>query len=452
VRYREYWQARVDGPDCTVDETGGRMCVQVDFVNRDSNGRTVSIGGRGGGGFLGAPWLLSVANAIRLVQDPRWTFYTIDPTTNRRALVYSRLQGGQRILTTSPDGRTPNNLDRLPIGNTGLGEVEPSFPERPYLRTPQLVEALRGPNAVAPLRGGSFPVQPAAAVGVRFKAPWPAKLEVTVNGTQVTEVSPTVPAQPQLDAADLGWFYIQEVTDLSPGTELQTWLVRVVPPIGLRRSPVRIRIRQRTLGSRCLPDSTNDTPSLQSRLTATSWTQWLTVEATRTMAHPRLWDYTSGERQELADALEAFLTEAVLHVHHGLDHTTRVVDDHRLYVSLFEDYLWVHGLGKYIPLPYWDPTWEWVPNEFGKVVLGHDPIVNWKPDVALPAALQPSALCSIPTLPELWDAMREFHNAVHATVGGAMRTVQSESPSALIFWPWHAYVDNIYLRWELCGP
>jgi hypothetical protein len=33
-----------------------------------------------------------------------------------------------------------------------------------------------------------------------------------------------------------------------------------------------------------------------------------------------------------------------------------------------------------------------------------------------------------------------------------MRTVQADSPAALIFWPWHAYVDNVYQRWELCGP
>jgi hypothetical protein len=32
-----------------------------------------------------------------------------------------------------------------------------------------------------------------------------------------------------------------------------------------------------------------------------------------------------------------------------------------------------------------------------------------------------------------------------------MRTIGMEAPAALIFWPWHAYVDNIYRDWEFCS-
>jgi hypothetical protein len=433
------------------------MCVQIDFSNRDPSGRTVSVGGRGGGGLLGQPWRLRVQRVMELINDPRWVFFTADGTSGRRALV---TRSGN-ALTTTPDGTTRNNLDVLPGGNLDLPETEPAFPERPYLRTPELGAVLRGNPAVTALRGGSFPTQPAPNIGVRFNAPWPAGLEVTVapgkgegavrSGDELLEVGFSSGAsQPQLDQSDLGWYYAQDVTGLSAGTELQTWTIRVVPPIGLRQSPVRITIRQRTLSSRCMPRP-QDGPLLAARLTETYRSSPLRIDTGRTTRHPRLWDYTPAERRELATAIEAFLTPAVQAAHYRLDHSTRVVDDHRLYLSMLEDYLWVNGLGgNYVPLPFWNPT-EAIPDEFRTVVSNAAPLQNFNPGIALPDALRAAALCTIQTLPELWDAMRSWHAAVHGGVGGAMRTIQTNAPAALIFWPWHAYVDNIYTEWELCG-
>ena len=77
------------------------------------------------------------------------------------------------------------------------------------------------------------------------------------------------------------------------------------------------------------------------------------------------------------------------------------------------------------------------------------PLDNWSPGVDLPDGLRPGIICGIATLPDLWQAMVPWHAAVHFGVGGAMRDLHT-SPAALIFWPWHAYVDNVYYSWEHC--
>ncbi len=250
------------------------MCVQVDYSNRDASGRVISIGGRGGGGLIGQPWRISVARAAELmdehVQYKGWVFFTVDDATGRRALVTPTIKQGRTLLTTTPDGTKQNNLDYLPGGNLDVPESDPAFPERPYLKTPALVDVLRGSDVLVPLRGGAFPTQPVASVGVRFQAPWPALLEVTVNRTEVPDVGFSSGGhQPQLDAADLGWYFIESIVGMEPGTALQTWTIRVVPPVGLRHSPVRIAIRQRNLAPRCLPQP-NDGKLLADKLKGAS--------------------------------------------------------------------------------------------------------------------------------------------------------------------------------------
>jgi hypothetical protein len=50
--------------------------------------------------------------------------------------------------------------------------------------------------------------------------------------------------------------------------------------------------------------------------------------------------------------------------------------------------------------------------------------------------------------PDLWQAMLKWHSDLHFGVGGAMKDLHT-SPAALIFWPWHAYVDNVYWDWSI---
>ncbi|WP_412762755.1 tyrosinase family protein [Peribacillus frigoritolerans] len=58
-------------------------------------------------------------------------------------------------------------------------------------------------------------------------------------------------------------------------------------------------------------------------------------------------------------------------------------------------------------------------------------------------------LRNFPTVEALGDALIRPHNDVHIAVGGVMNNV-TRSPEAPIFWPWHAFIDDIWWEWERC--
>jgi hypothetical protein len=168
---------------------------------------------------------------------------------------------------------------------------------------------------------------------------------------------------------------------------------------------------------------------------------------------------TQTERKTLADHIWDFLTDAVVADHPHFDHAYTVVDDHRRYLTRLERFLYKRGAKQFIPLPAWDPVTR-IPPEFRAVRPYDDgsfdkggvprpPIANDDPGIALPLSLQPGVICAEATLPDLWQAMLTWHADVHFGVGGTMQDIHT-SPAALIFWPWHAFVDNIYWNWEHC--
>jgi hypothetical protein len=67
-----------------------------------------------------------------------------------------------------------------------------------------------------------------------------------------------------------------------------------------------------------------------------------------------------------------------------------------------------------------------------------------------PAAAVEADICQIKSAADYADRVRGWHNRVHGAVGGAMN-FSSISAAALIFWPWHAYVDNLYETWLRCS-
>jgi hypothetical protein len=67
----------------------------------------------------------------------------------------------------------------------------------------------------------------------------------------------------------------------------------------------------------------------------------------------------------------------------------------------------------------------------------------------MPSGLASPAICSYATGTDLVNAVNGWHGSVHTTVGGTMANADI-SPAAVIFWPWHAFVDNIYARWQDC--
>lgn len=168
-----------------------------------------------------------------------------------------------------------------------------------------------------------------------------------------------------------------------------------------------------------------------------------------------------------------------------------------------EDYLLSKGAGYevFVPLPYYDPEIGSVPQEFrvvdsncgDAVCAGDDPSNpnvgphsrascsiehNWTPNNPLPAYLKlptPTTtgsnddICDFPLickdaptpdqagLQGLDDRIEHpWHNNGHVqmgSVGGAGSAnnavmLNFRSPAAPIFWLWHAYVDDVWKRWE----
>jgi hypothetical protein len=137
----------------------------------------------------------------------------------------------------------------------------------------------------------------------------------------------------------------------------------------------------------------------------------------------------------------------------------------------------VRGISKYVPLPAWNPA-KAIPEPFRALTqfasLDRDAcvqaatvpnvttssgscvdITNFNPQIAFPDNLtykgpQPSdgGLCAYTSIEQLSfpDLEVNYHNGVHVSVGGVMGSYFS--PAALIFLPWHAYVDDVALKWE----
>jgi hypothetical protein len=78
------------------------------------------------------------------------------------------------------------------------------------------------------------------------------------------------------------------------------------------------------------------------------------------------------------------------------------------------------------------------------------------PRVALPTRYEPQNICSFDSATSLAldigagiTRTPGYHNMVHNTIGGTMQSM--DSPAAAIFWPWHAFVDDIFQSWLDCG-
>jgi hypothetical protein len=437
------------------------MCVHIQYVNKNAQGTITSVGGDGVGWPFARPWRLSVADTLALISRG-WIFFTTNPAGGQRVLVRATANGSE--LRTFPDSTVDNNLQWLPPGGGPLG-TQPGWPEAPHTAVPVLVDVRRASSTVPALgkAPSSYSVQPAAGVRINFSAPWPALLEVSLRAdtstwTTITQASTSLSEQRALADADQGYYVIAEVLDLD--SAVQRWGVDITPPPSLRRSPVDIRIAQHSANPACKPQP-GDARSLVAALESHDQTAPLILSLVSRNRRGRLSDLSSGDRQVLADLISAFLNDAVVDDHPHFDHTFTVVDAHRRYLTRLERFLALAGARQCVPLPAWDPT-EPIPPEF-RVVHEYDdgtmdrsgqgelrsPIQNSSPNIALPAALEPGAVCAQATLPDLWQAMLKWHSDLHFGVGGAMKDLHT-SPAALIFWPWHAYVDNVYWDWEHC--
>jgi hypothetical protein len=185
----------------------------------------------------------------------------------------------------------------------------------------------------------------------------------------------------------------------------------------------------------------------------------LLATTSRARADHRLdvWDLSEDDQWALVDLLWSCLTDDFVQVHTGFVHDVHeghhFFEMHRDYVAAMEACVAELGGEALLPLPVWDPATP-IPEAFQLVRPFDDgrerrPIANPEPNRPIPASLLDPAICAIPDLHDLGHATIPWHNGVHGAVGGAMGFI-STSPAALVFWPWHAYVDTVYERWEAC--
>lgn len=161
-----------------------------------------------------------------------------------------------------------------------------------------------------------------------------------------------------------------------------------------------------------------------------------------------------ASRQNLVTLMLQYITDPVVDnhmniIHSGLD----LFVGHRAYIAGMEAYLAANNGGQFAPLPLWDPATP-IPPEFN-VVKPDDagnprlPLQNLNPQLALPPEFRPGAVCSFASGADLGNAVNGWHGSVHIRIGGAMGDIMI-SPSAPIFWCWHAFLDHVYVDWQQC--
>ncbi len=213
--------------------------------------------------------------------------------------------------------------------------------------------------------------------------------------------------------------------------------------------------------------------------------------------------YSANDRALLSNLMIQYITKEVIEDHcimtptsgGGIHSDFDFLDFHRAYIEKMEDWLFLTGHTKFVPLPYWDPI-STSPQIFQVIDLIDcqlsvcpftatcDPVLNWSPIISRPTYLstiiQPGGFndfCDFnmdpSSLPAATNCCKngisraiegsgpdiigdgdgwnyDYHNSVHNALGGVMERMKS--PSTPLFWLWHAYVDLIYKDWEINCP
>jgi hypothetical protein len=166
---------------------------------------------------------------------------------------------------------------------------------------------------------------------------------------------------------------------------------------------------------------------------------------------------TPVQQQSLASTMLSYIDASVLAEHangHDWHHAANgelFFSRHRDYIAKLEAFLTSNGQGQFVPLPKWDPG-RTIPANFLQVkALPGVPLtpLNANPNRPAPAnILDP---CSFGTASAYARAVEPWHDGVHGAIGGAMSSI-SYAPTAVIFWCWHAYLDDLYWDWQACAP
>ena len=205
--------------------------------------------------------------------------------------------------------------------------------------------------------------------------------------------------------------------------------------------------------------------------------------------------FSTAQQQLLANLMMEYITPEIIEKHCNYDPDSDMypmihsafsfLPFHHTLLEGMEDFLILKGHPEFVPLPYWKPN-ACAPVVFqtcGPNGNGIDPdcsiatcnngdgpcsnITNWCPPENYPNYLgftiqagSNNDICDWPMDPLVPMGDMEmasinglsnkiespYHNNIHVNMGGVMGYFRS--PSAPIFWLWHAYVDDLWKHWQ----
>jgi hypothetical protein len=216
--------------------------------------------------------------------------------------------------------------------------------------------------------------------------------------------------------------------------------------------------------------------------------------------------FTTAEKDTLVTLMQQYIDNRTIEYH--CDYTNQTNDPnldihsdfdflpfHRVYMEGMEDYLILKGHPEFVPLPSWDPNTS-TPNLFRVVdtdcqttTCSNAPPASsgcntnhiWNPQISLPNVLKlpvqsgiNNDLCDWSFSPDTAGQndpvglsriiegsffSNNYHNSVHVEMSNpSLPPIQRgvmgnfRSPSAPIFWNWHAFADDIWKEWECNCP
>lgn len=233
------------------------MCVNVQWVTRNSSGNVTHIGGADP--RTHASWGLTTAEAVAQLRSKMWEF--VVDVGGSASRVHAVLRGTGDYLTTSPDGTTANNLDLLPSNPQPLSGVFPQLPQSlPGGRTLELLQItgisyvenrqrhqvrIDGvtPGPATTLQNTVDIGQPPASfwgldprpIRIEALVPFPSTITVACGPTVLRQVySDEILTQENLQDAGQGWWTVDYVLTGPDGLP--------DPSLPARLTPVRITV------------------------------------------------------------------------------------------------------------------------------------------------------------------------------------------------------------------
>jgi hypothetical protein len=164
--------------------------------------------------------------------------------------------------------------------------------------------------------------------------------------------------------------------------------------------------------------------------------------------------YTSANHNAVIKVHENTMMDPKLHSVHQRPYT-QLFTFHHTYLEGLESYLTAQGYGRFVPLPKWIPS-QPIPRIFGyhngkKVIQNFNPNQDWTQFYHSKLGVFIEDVTSGPTdsTPDaeiLANTLVVPHNNTHNIIGGIMATMSS--PTAPIFWCYHAFIDDIWTDWK----